>query len=145
MSTSEPSPAHEQTVRRPFGWGVLFIGDSEAQPVEVDPHAAVTWGREDEAVAVLVRHAQDVDAEVLDGLGDEDDVPLVEVTVTIRWTAAPAPDSEGVLAVPSGLIIIGDAERQDVVAVSPGRWRVQVTLEPSEHAEQVGLWLTPVS
>jgi hypothetical protein len=68
------------TLQRAFGWGVLFLGDSNGEPIDVDPDAIVTWGREDQTVAVLVRHAQDVDADILDALG---------ATTNSRWPRSP--------------------------------------------------------
>ena len=135
--------ADDVTLLRAFGWGVLFVGDSNAEPIEVDPDAIVTWGREDQTIAVLVRHAQDVDADVLDARGDDDEVPLAEVTVNVRWVPAGTADAEGFIAVPSGVLVIGDADQEEPLPVTPGKWRVQVSLEPQEHAERVDLWLTP--
>jgi hypothetical protein len=135
--------ADDVTLQRPFGWGVLFLGDSDAEPIDVDPDTIVTWGREDQTLAVLVRHAQDVDADVLDALDDDDKVPLVEVTVNVHWTPVGTADAEGIIAIPSGVLVIGDADHEEPFAVTPGRWRVQVSLEPQEHAEHVDLWLTP--
>lgn len=135
--------ADDVTLQRAFGWGVLFLGDSNAESTEVDPDAIVTWGREDQTIAVAVRHAQDVDANVLDALDDDDEVPLVEITVNVHWVPAAAADAEGFIAVPSGVLVIGDADQEEPLAVTPGRWRVQVSLEPQEHAERVDLWLTP--
>lgn len=133
--------AGDLTVRRTFGWGVLFVGDAHAAPVEVDPEAAVTWGREDQAAAVAVRHAQDVD---LPAAPADDVVPPAEVTVRVRRGSTVGPTTAGVVAVPSGVLVVGDADGEDRVAVAPGRWRVQARLEPEESAEHVELWLSPL-
>jgi hypothetical protein len=143
MTTSGPTSADDVTLQRAFGWGVLFLGDSNAEPIDVDPDSIVTWGREDQTVAVLVRHAQDVDADVVDALDDDDEVPLVQVTVNVHWFPADTAGAEGFVAVPSGVLVIGDADLEESLAVTPGRWRVEVSLEPQEHAERVDLWFTP--
>jgi hypothetical protein len=145
MTTGGAMAADDVALRRPFGWGVLFLGDSRADHIEVDPETLVTWGREDQTVAVLVRHAQDVDADVLDALADDDEVPEVEVSVNVHWGAADTADVEGVIAVPSGVLAIGDADVEEPISVTPGRWCVQISLEPREHAERVDVWLTPAS
>jgi hypothetical protein len=71
----------------------------------------------------LVRHASDVGDEALEGLSDDD----------------------GHIAVQSGVITIGDAHFDDVFAVRPGRWRIQVALTPRSDAERVDVWLSPAS
>ncbi len=119
----------EVSLRRSFAWGV-FIGDSGADVVEVNPDVVVTWGREDEALAVLVRHAQDVDDHVFDGLEDDEEVPWVEVTLNVRWgtPTGSQTDEDGFIAVPTGVVTIGDANIEAVFAMPPGRWRVQPSL-----------------
>jgi hypothetical protein len=145
MAHGGPASVDGVTLQRAFGWGVLFFGDSNAQPAGMDADAVVTWGSEDEAVAVLVRHAQDIDADVLDALDDDQEAPLVEITVSVHWGATDSADADGFIAVPSGVLVIGDADWEEPLAVLPGRWRVQVSLEPEEHAERVDLWLTPAT
>ncbi len=54
-----------------------FLGDWEAVSIGISPDAAVTWRREDQMTAELLRHAKDVDADVLDAL-DDYEIPLVE-------------------------------------------------------------------
>jgi hypothetical protein len=124
---------------------VLFIGDSAAQIVEVDPDRPVTWGSEAEAAAVLVRAGLVVDPVVLDALDEDEEVPWIEVTVSVRWGRAAdrVPDAEGVVAVPSGILTLGDTDHEDVVALTPGRWRLQIGLEPLRDAERIDVWLTP--
>ena len=132
-------------LRRSFAWGVFFVGDSKADVVEVNPDVVVTWGREDEALAVLVRHAQDVDDQVLDALEDDEEVPWAEVTLNVHWGSSTAmrTDGDGLIAVPSGVVTVGDANFEDVFALQPGRWRVQLSLEPRDDADNVDLWLSP--
>lgn len=144
MTSAEPDPHAELVLRRSFGWGVLFIGDAEADIVEVDPDSPVTWGREDQTVCVLVRHAQDVDDDVLESLQDDDEVPYAEVDVSVHLGRADPEQevSEGFIAVPTGRVSIGDADQEDSVSVVPGRWRVELSLVPLEQAERVDIWLS---
>jgi hypothetical protein len=145
MTLAGDGAVGEVSLRRSFAWGVFFIGDSRADVVEVNPDVVVTWGRQDEALAVLVRHAQDVDDEVLDALDDDEEVPWVEVALNVRWgtRTASGTDGDGFIAVPSGVVTIGDANFEDVFALPPGRWRVQLSLDPHDDAERVDVWLSP--
>ena len=144
MDEREVFEPGEVTLRRAFGWGVFFIGDSQADIVEVLPGAPVLWGDGREAAAVLVRHAQDVDDDVLDALGPDDDVPDVAVTVVVRWGfLAPRPvDAEGWLDVPSGRLTLGDADFEDIFELRPGKWRVQVLLDRPPDPERVDIWIS---
>ena len=144
MTTAGPDPDGDIVLRRAFGWGVLFIGDAEADIVEVEPDSVITWGREDQTVAVLVRHAQDVDDEVLDALHDDDEVPDAEVAVSVHWgpLVDGKPVDEGVIAVHSGRVSVGDADHENSFSVAPGRWHVQIGLEPIQHAERIDVWLS---
>lgn len=87
----------------------------------------------------------DVDDQVLDALDDDEEVPWVEVTVNVHWGSPSAgrTDSDGLIDVPSGVVTIGDANFEDVFALPPGRWRVQLSLEPHHNAEHVDVWLSP--
>jgi hypothetical protein len=145
MTMAGDGAVGQVSLRRSFAWGVFFIGDSKADVVEVNPDVAVTWGREDEALAVGVRHAMDVDDQVLDALDDDEEVPWVEVTVNVHWggPSASRTDGDGLIDVPSGVVTIGDANFEDVFALPPGRWRVQLSLEPHDNAEHVDVWLSP--
>jgi hypothetical protein len=82
------------------------------------------------SVVVSVRHAQDIE-------GDADD----HFEVRVRCLRGPADEAElsfdSSISVPSGRLSLGDAEEQAILAVSPGRWRIQVLTIPADHPEQV--------
>ena len=130
--------------RRAFGWGVLFIGDATADVVVVDPDVPFTWGTVDEAFCVVVRHGQDVDDDVLEGLAPDDEVPWAEVSLEVRLgeTAPDDVDGDGVVAVPTGVLTIGDADEEERFDVEPGLWRVQIALSPLQDAETVKIWIS---
>lgn len=127
-------------LQRPFGWGVLMLSDAHTNdtPLSLDSGpVAATPG----AVAVKVRHAQDVE---FDGLDDDEEVPLFVVNVSMA--VGPSRDSglafDGVLDLPSGTLLIGDADREDVVTIDPGLYRVQIWLDDWDYAENVRIALT---
>jgi hypothetical protein len=133
----------ELDVQRSFGWGFVLIADSRAPDIP-DLFGDGIVVATSTAVAVLVRHAQDVNAE---GLDDEDEVPPFSVSVHV-WTGRStdvATIFDGVIAVPSGQLTVGDADRVDLLAIGPGRWRIQIVLAPEVHAENVGIWITRMS
>ena len=94
------------------------------------------------ALAIRVRHASDVEFK---GLPADAIVPEFAVNVTVA--AGPSPDVplafDGVVAVPSGTLLLGDADQEDALPIEPGRYRVQVWLDDSDHAENVRIALTP--
>ncbi len=90
------------------------------------------------AVAVAVRHAQDVE------VGSAVREFYVSLEVRLAQPAETAVCFDGVIDVPSGRITFGDADRQDALDVVPGRWRVQVALDPEDYPEHVQIWITSV-
>lgn len=68
----------------------------------------------------------------------------MQIEVTIGYGAPESPASSGVIDVPSGVLSVGDAEQEDIVAIGPGRWAVQIECSPRENAEKVCVWLQPV-
>jgi hypothetical protein len=123
-------------VDRPFGWGLLLIGDRTLQEVpSIDPDAAVAAT----GSCVGVRHAQDVD------LGSGDNEFRVSLGVRLGQPTETSVCFDGVIDVPSGEITFGDADRQDSLDVVPGRWRVQVNLEPEDFPEHAEIWISSAS
>lgn len=122
-------------LQRPFGWGVLMLVDAQAHDTALalatGPVAATPT-----ALAIRVRHAQDVELDVHDG---ESVVPLCTVNVAVA--AGPSTDADlafdGVLDVPSGTLLVGDPDQENALDVGPGRYRVQVWLDDPDHAEHV--------
>lgn len=134
----------EARLHRAFHWGLLTIADAPATELgDVDPDRAVTWAADH--VHVLVRHADDVDPDVLAGLADDDEVPEALVAVTVHRPGTVADDAEhdGVVDVASGRLTVGDADDEHVIALPPGRWRVQVQASPADQPQHVEVWLSP--
>ena len=125
---------------RPFGWGILLIGDSASHDVPATESGVVVVATRT-VVAVGVRHAQDVDFEPAD---EEQEGPQFSVTVEVRLgqVAETAAHFDGVIEVPSGRITVGDADRDESLSVTPGRWRMQLALTPEDQPEQVDVWIT---
>jgi hypothetical protein len=124
-------------LRRSFGWGVLLISDARSRDIPVSlPKGPVT--ATDTAVAIAVRHAQDVDYE-----GGETAPAAVSVNVLAGPADVAATDFEGSIRLGSGVLAVGDAEQEETVDVRPGSYRVQVRLDHPEYAENVDVWLTP--
>lgn len=124
---------------RPFGWGVVIVMDRDSADV---PERLNESGvaSSPTALAFRVRHAQDVELEGLDP--DDELAPFaVSVDVAIGSPVEPFSFAHEIL-IPSGVVTIGDADHEDELSVSPGRWRVTVNLEPEDHAENVKVWLT---
>ena len=134
----------ELSIRRPFNWGGLIVGDSAAEiGTDLHAHAGVSAGRHH--AFIPVRHAQDV--EFGDDLADDEPIPPFEVDVTceIAAVAEPRSEIELVLEVPSAQVSLGDAESELTFEVTPGRWLLQIHLEPLAHPERVRLRLSPAS
>ena len=122
-------------VERPFGWGLMLVGDAASQDLPgIDPDTLVT--ATESSLAVCVRHAQDVD---LDSAVRE-----CHVRVEVRVNQHPDQTAcfDGVINVPSGRITFGDADGVEELQVMPGHWRVQVAAEPEDHPEHVYIWIT---
>jgi hypothetical protein len=129
-------------IQRAFGWGVLMLSDRGTQLIP-EASADSSISSTDEAVAVSVRHAQDVNI-AFDDIDRYARVPLaeVEVNLSIGPVTQAETDFDQTMSVPSGFLAVGDADHEDVVEVGPGRWRVQVACTPSEHADRVDVWLS---
>lgn len=127
--------------RRPFGWGLLLLMDRDASDVPELTDTVVSQSAHGLAVKVL--HAQDVDLR-----GFESDEVISPAKVQVDVLVGNRPRSEvlfsGVIDVPSGVLILGDAEHEDALEIGPGRWAVQVDWSPHEFAENVRVWLQPM-
>ena len=67
-------------IRRGFGWGIVMLLDS-GDPVPILESGL--FGATRTGLTVAVRHAADVNAEVLEALRYDDEVPPFEVTVRV--------------------------------------------------------------
>lgn len=122
---------------RAFAWGIVIIGDADTQEIP-SPDRDNAIVSSDSAVVVQVRHAQDV--------ADPDDSEfLVEVRCTEGSTDRIGMSFDGDILIPSGRLSIGDADHEDTIIVTPGRWRLQVDTQPVERPERVSLWFSPAA
>lgn len=119
---------------------MLFVGDADS-PDTPDPPAPTAPGTitaGPTCVAIPVRHEQDLEPDDADA-----------ATVTIRCRPGPKDEHEDrarfetVIDVPSGRLSVGDADHDHEVTVEPGRWRIQVDIEPPTDATRVEIWWSP--
>lgn len=127
--------------KRPFWWGTVLIMDRDATDVPALTDDVVSQSASGLAVQVL--HAQDVG---LGGFDADEVVPPAKVEVEVRIDDGPpvGPVFSGVIDIQSGVLTVRDAEQEDTVELTPGRWAVQVECTPLEFAEQVRVWLQAV-
>lgn len=141
-----PSFRPEVQWSQPFRWGLLTAFDSENKwELPTDVSADVVTAT-DTALAVQVRHSQDI--EEPEGWPNDLGLPDVLVRVVVAFVESPGSavvDFEGSLMCRSGRLAVGDAEDERVLDVPPGLLRVQVSLFPREFAEDVVLRLIPVA
>lgn len=133
-------PKSTLELHRPFHWGVLLIGDPETADIpNRGPEGAIVSNGA--LVVVPVRHAQDVE---FSGRGDEEIPPFV---VSVRCSPGVSQSQEmgfdGVIDLPSGLMSIGDADTEEVLTLTPGRYRLQIEVHPNDHPERVHVWYSP--
>jgi hypothetical protein len=129
---------------QPFRWGLLTAFDIEGQWELPDDVSAEVVTATSTALAVQVRHSQDIE-EPEDWPSDLS-LPEVQVRVVVAFGESPsgAPvHFGGVLLCQSGRLAVGDAENERVIDVPAGVLRVQVSLFPREFAEHVILRLIP--
>ena len=139
------SPGQRQPdleVLRPFGWGILLVADSATSEIP-EMEEGVPFPSTATAVAVPVRHTQDVD---IDGLALTADEAIPEFAVKVRAFVGHEADCpvrfDGRIEVPSGRVSVGDADRDDTLELEPGLWRLQVALSPPDYPDRVDVWLT---
>lgn len=129
---------------QPFRWGLLTAFDSENRwDLPYDVSAELVTATET-AIAVQVRHSQDI--EEPEGWPSDLSLPEQLVRVVVAFAESPkgAPvDFRTSLQCPSGRLAVGDAENERVLDVPPGLLRIQVSLFPREFAEHVILRVTP--
>jgi hypothetical protein len=117
----------------------MVVLDSQASAIPEHDVAAVV-SASDEGLAIGVHHAQDVEFE---DLAPEELVPKAEVAVEV-YVDEPLPRTpafEAVLSVPSGTLMVGDADQEDTLEIGPGLWGITVICTPWDHADKVELWL----
>lgn len=136
VSTSDPL-----VIERPFNWGVLLVSDQFTDDIPGSSQTGFSVSQQ--ALAIAVRHAQDVDYDDLD-LEPDDVVPPTQVRVRVLEGRCPQPtDFDCQIAVPSGKLSIGDAEHEVLIDVESGTYRIEVALDVAEHPESVEVWWSP--
>ena len=134
----DPTPT--LVLRRSFGWGIVMVEDEQQRGPPAPEDTVVTSSKT--GLTVTVHHAQDV---AFDGLAPDDPIPGFIVAVDCWRTAAPAGTTviwEGDLDIPLGRLLIGDAEREDVLELTPGRWHVEVAADPADYPGEVAIWFS---
>ena len=130
-------------LRRGFGWGILVVlnnPNGEVPDLKGKPFAASSSG-----LVIVVRHAQDVDATVLDPLASNDYVPEAQVAVHVLVAShgLESADYQSVLSVTDGNLDIGDADRWDSLHLPVGSWQAQVTASPADAPDHIEIVLSP--
>lgn len=131
---SSPDPV---VVARPFNWGVVLVSDQLTDDIPSSSEGG--FSPSTQALAIAVRHAQDVDDDL--DLQPDDAVPPFVVRVCAQEGRADrCPDFACEIAVPSGTLAIGDAEEEALVELQPGTYRIEVAVDNVEHPESVHIW-----
>jgi len=118
-------PLLELTLVRPWHWGIAIVGDPTALVPDIEPGKPVTVGGD--TLVLLVRHAQDVDVEVL-----SDETDWSTVTIHLRSLVAPDPTDrvivgEMVIDKANERISVGDADGEIAVPTPAPRTQVVVS------------------
>ena len=131
---------------QPFRWGLLIAFDPVSNWDLPDDVAAAVVTATDTALAVQVRHSQDM--EEPEGWPVDLGLPEAQVRVVVAFSESPdsvAVDFDSTLLCESGRLSVGDAENERVLDVPAGVLRVQVSLIPRDFAEFVVLRLIPTA
>jgi hypothetical protein len=131
-------------LRRGFGWGILTLLDSpNGQAPDLHDHR---FAGSASGMTIVVRHAQDIDATVLDNLAPDDTIPETQVTVHVWIATEPLESSDysSLLTVTGGRIVIGDGDPWQTLDLPAGSWQAQVTVSPTDAPEQVEIVLSPL-
>jgi hypothetical protein len=119
---------------RTFNWGLLLLNDRGATDLpEGAPTAPDFATATRSAIAVNVRHAQDVDI---------DDEPA-KVTIDVYLAGAPegTVDFRADLDAISGTLEIGDADATDELEIGPGTWALALNATPADYPDDIQLWI----
>jgi hypothetical protein len=125
-------PLSEVTLVRPWHWGIAIVADPEGEVPEVQPGQAVTIG--ESGLVILVRHAQDIEAEVFEGDG-EWATATVHVKTLAEAESTPRPVlCDVVLNTPTYRLGIGDADGE-VIVPCPGMGRTRLVVSADDVGE----------
>lgn len=53
----------------------------------------------------------------------------------ILGAATQPPTLAGTISIPTGALLVGDAEHRDVASIVPGEYRIEVLAVPAEYAQ----------
>ena len=140
----QPTAAPEPLIwSRSFAWGMLSVHDPAADFVP-PPNAGKKVAASASVLTIPVLHQQD--RATPDGWPDDLPLPWARVDVYVSFVPSP-PGSEVQfecqLACPSGHLLVGDADEQRDISITPGTARVQVGLVPDLFADVVILRVLP--
>lgn len=136
-------PLAEVTLTRPWHWGIAVLGDPLAEvPTEFDGRA-VALGRD--VIALSVRHAQDIEADKLEGDWDW-------ATATIHVRSLVQEEATGrhvvcdtLIATPREIVSLGDADGMLVIPAPSVRTRLVVYVEMFEPTGLETVWVDLVA
>ncbi len=121
---------------RDYYWGCILCEDAEGYDGDYDHLAGdgPFFAVDDQATIQVVNSR----------MGDSQDA-AVELNVYVHAAPVPSSDHASVIVLPSGVLALGDADRFDEVSLRPGRWLLQVDLDPrrSDEARWVNIHLSP--
>src|SRR5690348_5223864 len=138
-------PLSDVTLVRPWHWGLAIVADPKGEVPEVQPEQVVTIG--ESGLVILVRHAQDIEAEVF-----ENDWEWGTATIHVKTLAeaesTPRPVlCDVVLNTPTCRLGIGDADGE-VILPCPGTGRTRLVVSADDVGEggldEVWIDLLPV-
>lgn len=88
-----------------------------------------------------VRYAQDVE---ISSPADEEIAPFeVSACCSSGVSGGHELAFDTVVELLSGLMAIGDAEREELLRLTPGIYRIQIEADPSVHPEWINVWYSP--
>ena len=136
-------PLYEVTLARPWHWGIAIVSAPDAAVPETLEPTLVT--ATPDALVIKVRHAQDIEAEAFEGDWDWATASIrVRSLTELDQTGEPVA-FEGLLRVPTGELIIGDADSQVRVndLSDPSRVRVYADNASDSGATSVRIDFEP--
>ena len=138
-------PLFEVALSRSWHWGIAIVSAPGAAVPEALDKSLVTGSHE--ALVIKVRHAHDVDVEVFDGDWDWAIATIRVRSLTDFEDTAEPPIYEGLLRLPEGRLVIGDADSEVTLndLADQTRVRVHAAGESACGATEVLIDLAPMT